>query len=51
MEKFVYGTGLFNNLLEGMGFMVLAVFTLFATVQIMMEIREEERRKGIDMKC
>lgn len=43
--------GVFNHFFSGVAFIILALFTIFVTVQIMMEIREEERRNGINMKC
>lgn len=35
----------------GMRFFVLALCTLFVGVQVMFEIREAEKRRGVDVKC
>jgi hypothetical protein len=37
--------------LGGWAFLVGACGTLFVGVQVMFEIRESEKRKGINMKC
>lgn len=36
---------------NGFGFLILANISLFIAVQVMFEIREEEKRHGIDLKC
>lgn len=36
---------------EGFGFVLLACTALFMAVQIMFEVREEEKRAGIDLRC
>lgn len=35
----------------GIGFLIAAAGTLFVGVQVMFEVRETEKRKGINMKC
>jgi protein-cysteine N-palmitoyltransferase HHAT len=36
---------------EGVVFLVTAIFALFSGIMVMFEHREEEKRKGINMKC
>lgn len=36
---------------DGFGFFVLACIGLFIAVQVMFELREDEKRRGIDVKC
>lgn len=37
--------------LQGLRFFILALATLFVGVQVMFEMREAEKRRGIDVKC
>jgi len=46
----MYGIGVFNSY-QGVAFITLALVSIFVGVQVMFEIREAERRTGINMKC
>ena len=39
------------NTVDGWKFTLFACICLYATVQVMFEYREEERRKGVERKC
>lgn len=39
------------NLETGLIFLVTACSCLFVGIQVMFEIREEEKRKGVTLKC
>jgi D-alanyl-lipoteichoic acid acyltransferase DltB (MBOAT superfamily) len=46
----MYGIGVFNSY-QGVAFITLALVSIFVGVQVMFEIREAERRTGINLKC
>lgn len=43
--------GLANNCCVGLLFLITACSCLFVGIQVMFEIRESEKRKGVLLKC